>query len=191
MIKKITLFILLINLNVFAVEKASLGLNINPNDLEVEGRSTLAFTNDNPTFRDFYINGNLINSDETLFGLGFFVENSPTNYQNISFAIGLRTIYSNYGNDNFIAIPIMVGAKARMFLGDLPKSHLGFKFAYAPSPLSFQDASSYTEYRIEVDMSVIDNVNLYLGYRSINTNYKKTDLSYNSSAYLGFKFVID
>ncbi len=189
--KKIALLLLLINLNIFAIDKASLGLNINPNDLEVEGRSTLAFANDDPTFRNFYINGNFINSDETLFGLGFFVENAPTNYQNISFAIGLRTIFSDYKNDSFVAIPIMVGAKARMYLGDLPKSHLGFKFAYAPSPLTFQDASSYTEYRIEVDMSIIDNVNLYLGYRSIDTNYKKIDLSYNSSAYLGFKFVLD
>ncbi len=191
MIKKTLILILLFTLSLFASNKAALGLNINPSDLEIEGRTTLAFTNDDPVFRNFYVDANFINSDETLFGLGLFVENSPTNYQNIYFAIGLRAIFSEYGNRSFAAIPITIGAKARMYLGDLPKSHLGLKFAYAPNPLSFQDSNSYIEYRVEVDMSIIDNVDLYVGYRSINTNYKNLDKNFNNSLYIGFKFVLN
>ncbi len=189
--KKIALLILLLNLEIFATDKASFGLNINTNDLEVEGRSSLAFTTNDPVYRNFYVDANFINSEDTLFGLGFFVENSPMNYQNIAFAIGLRTIFTDNKGSSFTAIPIMVGAKARMYLGSLPKSNLGIKLAYAPSPLALQDASSYFEYRIEVDMNVIENVNVYLGYRSIDTKYNKKDINYNDSAYIGFKFVLD
>ncbi len=190
--KKIAILILLINLNIFATTKASFGLNVNPNDLEIEGKTSIAFATSNLDFRNFYIDANFINSEETLVGLGLFVENSPTNYENIAFYIGLRTIFTEHKlGSSFTAIPIMFGAKARMYLGSLPKSNLGLKFAYAPSPLTFQDAESYFEYRIEVDMSIIENINVYLGYRSIDTNYKLLDANYNDALYIGFKFVLE
>ena len=189
--KKLALLLLIINLNIFAMDKASFGLNINTDDLEVEGRSSLAFTTNDPVYRNFYVDANFINAEDTLFGFGLFVENSPINYQNIAFSIGLRTVFTDNGNDSFSAIPIMLGAKARMYLGNLPKSNLGIKFAYAPSPLTFQDADSYFEYRIEVDMSIIENINIYLGYRNIDTNYEERDVNYNDSFYVGFKFVLD
>ncbi len=189
--KNLVLLLLIINLNIFAMDKASFGLNINTDDLEVEGRTSLAFTTNDPVYRNFYVDANFINADDTLFGFGLFVENSPINYQNIAFSIGLRTIFTENGKDSFTAIPIILGAKARMYLGNLPKSNLGVKFAYAPSPLTFQDADSYFEYRVEVDMSIIENINIYLGYRSIDTNYEKRDVSYNDSLYIGFKFVLD
>jgi len=189
--KKLILLLLIINLNIFAMDKASFGLNINTDDLEVEGRTSLAFTTNDPVYRNFYVDANFINADDTLFGFGLFVENSPINYQNIAFSIGLRTIFTDNGNDSFTAIPIMLGAKARMYLGNLPKSNLGVKFAYAPSPLTFQDADSYFEYRVEVDMSIIENVNIYVGYRNIDTNYANRDVNYNDSMYVGFKFVLD
>jgi len=189
--KKIIFTLLFISLNIFAGDKASFGLNINTDDLEVEGRTSLGFTTNDPVYRNFFVDANFINADETLFGFGLFVENSPINFQNISFAVGLRAVFSDHGSDSFSAIPILLGAKARMYLGNLPKSHLGVKFAYAPSPLTFQDADSYFEYRVEVDMSVIENVNIYLGYRSIDTNYAKADYNYNDSVYVGFKFVLN
>ncbi len=190
--KKIVLLILVISLQVFAAEKASFGLNVNTDDLEIEGRTSIAFAASDPDFRNFYVDANFINADETLFGLGFFVENSPTNYENISFYIGLRTVFTEHKlGSSFTAIPIMFGAKARMYLGNLPKSNLGLKFAYAPSPLAFQDADSYFEYRVEVDVSIIENINVYLGYRSIDTNYKLLDANYNDALYIGFKFVLE
>jgi len=189
--KKIALLLLVINLNIFAADKASFGLNINTDDLEIEARSSLAFTTNDPTYRNFYVDANFINADETLFGFGLYVENSPINYQNIAFAVGLRTIFSKSGNDSFSAIPIILGAKARMYLGNLPKSNLGIKLAYAPSPLTFQDAASYLEYRVEVDMTIIENVNIYVGYRNIDTDYDNKDYNYNDAFYVGFKFTLN
>jgi hypothetical protein len=193
MIKNILLFTFLLSTLAFARgDRSSFGLNINSDDLEVEGRISLATRNRSIEFRNFYIDGNFINGeDDNLYGLGFYVENSPHGYSNLTFDIGLRSVFSSNDmlDQNFVAIPITVAAKARMYLGNLPKSSLGFKLAYAPDPLSFSDAKSYFEYRIEADMQVIDNINVYIGYRNIDTEYKAEDITFNSAGYVGFKFV--
>ncbi len=187
--KKIVFASLLLAAQLFAFERGSFGLNINDSDLEVEGRSSLANFVTNPIYRNFYIDANFINADDSLFGVGFYVENSPINYNNLLFDIGLRMIFSENEDDKFFAIPITAAAKARLYLGALPKSHLGVKLAFAPSPLTFQDADSYFEYRIEADMQIIQNVDVYVGYRHIDTDYDSHDYEFNDAVYAGFKFL--
>lgn len=61
---------------------------------------------------------------------------------------------------------------------------------YAPQVLSMRDADNFFEARISLDVEVIQNGNVTLGYRTMNTNYetgKGGDFRYNRSAYLGFK----
>jgi len=193
MIKKILITTLLCTLPAFAGhEQASFGLNINNEDLEVEGRMSLASRTSRLEYRNFFLDANFINGkDDTLTGVGFYVENSPHGYSNLEFGVGLRTVFSK--NDvldkSFIAVPITVSGKARMYLGNLPKSALGIKIAYAPTPLTFSDGESYLEYRLEADMQIIDNIKIYAGYRSIDTDYKVADVNFNSGAYVGFKFI--
>jgi len=190
--KKLLITTLFLTFPAFAGETASFGLNINSEVLEIEGRMSLASRTDRLEYRNFYIDANFINGEEdTLYGLGFYVENSPRGYSNLTFGIGLRSIFS--GNDkldkSFIALPIQVAAKARMYLGTLPKSALGVKFVYAPEPLSFSDGTAYLEYRIEADMQIIDNIDIYAGYRNISMDYDKIDVNFDSGAYVGFKFI--
>ncbi len=191
--KKILITTLLCTVPAFAGhEQASFGLNINSDDLEVEGRISLASRTSRLEYRNFFIDANFINGkDDTLTGIGFYVENSPQGYSNIEFGVGLRSMFSK--NDaldkTFVAIPITVSAKARMYLRGLPKSALGVKLAYAPAPLTFSDGDSYFEYRIEADMQIIDNIDIYAGYRNIDTDYKVKDVNFNSAAYVGFKFL--
>jgi len=191
--KKLLITTLLFTAPIFAgQERASFGLNINNEDLEVEGRMSLASRTKRLEYRNFFIDGNFINGkDDTLTGIGFYVENSPHGYSNLEFGIGLKSIFSK--NDaldkTFVAIPITIAGKARMYLRNLPKSALGIKLAYAPSPLTFSDGESYFEYRIEVDMQIIDNIDIYTGYRNIDTDYKAADVNFNSGAYVGFKFL--
>ncbi len=192
MFKKLLIVALFCGSFVYASEKASFGLNINSDDLEIEGRVSMATRSHSLEYRNFFIDGNFIKGDnDNLYGVGFYVENSPAGYPNIEFGIGLRSIFSS--NDildkDFVAVPIQVSAKARMYLGNIPKSSLGVKFAYAPSPLAFADADNYLEYRIEADMQVIQNIDIYLGYRKIETNYDKADVDFNSAGYVGFKFI--
>jgi hypothetical protein len=191
MLKKIFLISLIFISTLFSFEKGSLGLNVNKDDLEVEGRASVSFLIDSPVYSNFFINANYLNSEESLYGLGISVENSPINYQNLIFNIGLRSVRSDHTGQDFWAMPIMVGAKAQLFVGDLPPTYLGAKAAYAPSALSFQDADEYKEYRVEIDSKIIPNVNVYAGYRNIDTDYNSKDYNLNDSFYAGFKFVLD
>jgi len=191
MFKKLVL-ISLLTLPLFSAEKASFGLNINSDDLEIEGRMSLSTQTHSLEYRNFYFDGNFIKGkDDNLYGVGFYVENSPQGYSNITFGIGLRSIFSSNDelNSDFVAIPLQINVKARMYLGNLPKSALGVKLAFAPSPLTFSDADGYFEYRIEVDMQVIPNIDVYFGYRNIDTDYDKKDYNFNSAGYAGFKFL--
>jgi len=193
MIKKLLITTLLCTLPVFAGhEQAAFGLNINNEDLEIEGRVSLAGKTSQLEYQNFYIDANFINGeDDILTGLGFYVENSPHGHSNLEFGVGLKSVFST--NDkldkSFIAVPITVSGKARMYLGNLPKSALGVKIAYAPTPLTFSDGESYLEYRVEADMQIIDNIKIYAGYRNIDTDYEVADVNFNSGAYVGFKFL--
>jgi len=195
MLKKLLILTLLFSIPAFArAERGSLGLNVNSDNLELEGRISLATRTDRIEYRNFYLDANFINGDDdTLWGLGFYVENSPHQYQNLEFSFGLRSVFT--GNDkldkSFIALPIVIGGKARMYFQNIPKSALGIKLAYAPKPLTFSDGESYLEFRIQADMEIIDNIDIYLGYRNIGTDYKGKgeDVTFNSAPYIGFKFV--
>lgn len=192
MLKKLLIITLFLTISSFAGERASFGLNINNEDLEVEGRMSLASQTSRLEYRNFFIDANFVNdNDDTLYGAGFYVENSPQGYPNLKFAIGLRSVFSQNDtlNKDFVAIPITVSGKARMYFPNLPKSELGVKLAYAPNPLTFADGDSYLEYRVEADMQVIENIAVYVGYRGIETDYDVADVTFNSSAYVGFKFI--
>jgi hypothetical protein len=171
-------------------ENGSFGLNVNKDDVEIEGRASVSFITGTPVYNNFFLNGNYLNANNKVLGFGLSVENSPINYQNIVFNIGLRSVFSDHNSEDFVALPITVGAKARLFLGTLPITYLGTKFAYAPNPLSFKEADEYKEYRIELDSSIIQNVNVYFGYRNIDTHYDSgKSSSIDDSLYGGFKFV--
>jgi len=191
MLKKISLASLILVTSLMSFEKGSFGLNINSDDVEFEGRAAISFLTDSPVYSNFFVDGNFLSSEENLFGLGISVENSPINYQNLVFNIGLRGVFSDHEGEDFAAMPIMVGVKAQLFLGDLPTTYLGAKMSYAPNALSFQDADEYKEYRIEIDSKIIPNVNVYAGYRNVDTDYNSQVYNLNDSVYAGFKFVLD
>ncbi len=192
MTKKIALILTLLSSSLFAeYERGAFGMNINTEDLEVTGRMPLA-SQRHVALRNFYGEAGFLNTkDDYMTHAGVFVENSPRGYSNITLNFGFKLLYSTYDakDKSFVAMPITMGAKARMYLGNLPKSALGVKFAFAPKPLTFSDGKSYLEYRIETDMQVIDNIDLFLGYRHINTNYNDKDRTFNSAVYMGGKFV--
>jgi len=191
MLKKISLASLLLVTSLFSFESGSVGLNINSEDMEIEGKVPVSLLLNTPVYSSFFVDGNYIKSDESLIGLGISVENTPINYQNLVFNIGLRSVFSDHAGKDFAAVPITIGAKAQLFLGDLPTTFVGAKIGYAPSSLSFRDADEYTEYRVEIDSKVIPNINVYAGYRNIDTDYTNRSYNLNDSFYAGFKFVFD
>lgn len=189
--KKIILILILINFQLYCAQKAALGLNINTSDLEIEAKTSLAFNTNHPVYRNFFIDANYISAEDSLVGFGLFVQNHPTtNNTNLTYSIGLRGVFTDHSGDDFTALPIYLATKARILKGH-PSTHIGFKVSYAPSPLTFSDAQLYREYRIEIDSTIIENVNIYIGYRSIRTDYEDFDIDYNSGIYAGFRFVLE
>lgn len=187
--KKLVLLIFLLGTQLFAYQRYGFGINVNTDTVEFEGRANVAPLTSDPVFRNFYIDMNLINADDTLFGAGVFVENVFYNYHPLMFQVGLKSIFTSHSGEDFIAMPILFGMKHKIYSGNIPVGTLGAKILYAPSPLSFQDAKKYLEYRIEATVQIIENVELYAGYRDIQTDYESGSLDYDDAAYLGFRFI--
>ncbi|HHE05533.1 MAG TPA: hypothetical protein ENK90_00235, partial [Epsilonproteobacteria bacterium] len=84
--------------------------------------------------------------------------------------------------------PLMAKGVYTLPLNDsIPTTSLSLEASYAPSVLSFRDAESYTDLRLEVDMEVISNVHVFTGYRNIDTEYENYDKTFNNSFYGGLK----
>ena len=71
----------------------------------------------------------------------------------------------------------------------LPVNVYGEAF-YAPKVLTLQDAEGYYEYRLGVDVKLIENAAVYVGFRDMETKYESGSgyIKYNRSAYVGFQF---
>lgn len=122
-------------------------------------------------------NGNLI-------GLSFTGENTFQNIENLSLGFGLKTVFTN----NFLSLPLI--AKAHLilpFANTVPITTIMTSIAYAPSILSFSDAKTYKEFKLEADMEIISNVHIFTGYRNIDTEYYTYNKTFNNSFYAGLK----
>ncbi len=187
--KKLIFLTLLCGMQLFAFQRFSFGLNVNSEAVEFEAKANVAPLTSDPVFRNFYVDVNFINDNDTMFGAGVYVENVFYNYPPLVFQVGLKTLFTQYQDDDFLALPILFGFKHKIYNGNIPVGTIGAKVLYAPSPLSFQDADSYTEYRVEATVQIIENVEIYGGYRNIDTDYELEKVNYSDSAYIGFRFI--
>lgn len=161
----------------------SIGLNFNSDDVEFLFSTDLtAFTN--------YSNGTLYlldtnylhKDDDDLLSIGISGQNELQGFEGVTLALGVKGVFA----DHFNALPLTLKANIELpFEG--PSTSLVTSIAYAPSVLSFIDAKSYTEFRIEADMEVISNIHIFTGYRNINTKYENEDKTFDDHFYLGMR----
>jgi len=192
MFKKIALISLFTSTLLLA--ESGVGININEQDLELEGvidSRNLAALQTSSTIYQADIN--FLNNDENtkLFGIGIGATNKLEGVEGVELTLGAKFIYSEIGNENFTALPLM--AKIRYSLPPLlygiPPVALEGKLVYAPKVLSFGDSEKYMEYRISADVEVIESVKVYAGWRNIHTGYANiTNDLFNTSFYGGLKF---
>jgi hypothetical protein len=177
----------------------SIELNINDTDLEIGARLDMAQFNNTTEPDSVFIGAKLLHADE---------KNSDINgsdnmhdYYEVSFlmkrkveatdlVIGLGVKFN--GTENYNTIPLGAEASYKLPFSSAIPLYLNGSLYYAPEVLSLQDAKSFTEIRIGLDVELIKNGNVIVGYRSIDTNYeagKGGDISYNRSLYAGFKFL--
>ena len=167
------------------LQAGSIGLNINSEDLEVEGRvdldSIVVYNRGTNYFLGLdYLHTN----DDNLFKVGFGASNTLKSARGVTFSFGLESVIA----DNYFALPLFAQAALRLpFDEEIPATSLKAEVAYAPSVLSFSDADTYLEYRFEAGMEVISNIHIYGGYRNIDTDYEAYNYNLNDSWYGGLK----
>ena len=187
--KKLIFLTLLGSMQLFAFQRFSFGLNVNSETVEFEAKANVVPLTSDPAFRNFYVDINFINDNDTMFSTGVYVENVFYNYPPLIFQVGIKTLYTEYEDDDFLAMPVVFGFKHKIYNGNIPLGTLGAKIIYAPSSLCFQDADNYTEYRIEATIQIIENVEIYGGYRNIDTKYELEKVNYSDSGYIGFRLI--
>jgi hypothetical protein len=105
------------------------------------------------------------------------------------FSIGLGVKVNH--TENFTSIPLGVEAGLTLPTGGSIPVSVGASIYYAPEVLAMQDAKDFLEYRVHVDVEVIQNGMITVGYRNIDLQYDVANsetVNYNSSGYIGFKF---
>lgn len=175
--------------------ESGVGININEEDVEVEGlldsRNLVALQTSSTIYQgDFNFLNN--NSDQKLFGIGIGATNQFEGVEGVELTFGTKFMWAEVGNDNFTALPLM--AKVRYFfpplMYNIPPVGVEAKVLYAPTALSFGDSKKYSEVRFSADIEMIENVKIYAGYRNINTGYKDAkDYIFDNSFYGGLKII--
>jgi len=163
----------------------SLGLNINSEDVEVQGSMNLNSVFGTTGSTTFLLNGQYLHSDgANMTSFGISGENSLEAAPGLTFGFGAKAVFA----DDFMAIPLLAKAIWTLpFDSDIPTTSLSANLAYAPSVLTFIEGESYFEFRTEADMEVISNIHIFAGYRNIDTNYENKDYNFNDSWYGGLK----
>jgi hypothetical protein len=181
------LIILILSSTLFA--KDTIGFNVNSDTVEVESKTDVTgyfLTSEDGT--KYKVETNYLNNAYSyIFGAGFSANGDVTSIEGLKFSVGAKFIMSDNKQDSFFAIPLMAKATYKLPIDDVPESYLSATLLYAPESLSFSNADSYSELRVEADVDVIDNVSVYSGYRSIDTDYKDYDKNLDQAIYGGLK----
>ncbi|QOR62362.1 hypothetical protein IMZ28_02480 [Sulfurovum indicum] len=162
-----------------------IGLNINSEDVEVEGTINLNSIVGYSSGTNYFLGLDYLHTnDDNLFKVGFGASNTLKSAGGVTFSFGLESVIA----DSYFTLPLFGQAALRLpFDEEIPATSLKAKVAYAPSVLSFSDADNYLEYRLEADMEVISNIHIYGGYRNIDTDYETYNYNFNDSWYGGLK----
>jgi hypothetical protein len=171
--------------SIISAGENSIGLDINSKDVEVLATFNLnkfmSYTDGTSYVLDVSYLGN---EDNNLATLGISGQNMFQGLQGLSLAFGAKAVFA----EDFLAFPLYAKAIYQLPLNDqFPPTYLSTGISYAPSVLSFRDAKSYAEFRLEADMEVISNIHIFAGYRRIKTNYENFNKTLNNSLYGGLK----
>jgi len=192
MFTKMTLTTLLTSAILFA--ESGVGLNINENDLELEGildsRNLEALQTSSTIYQ---ADVNFLNADEKakLIGAGLAATNKLEAVEGVELSFGAKVIWAEVGDEDFTALPLMAKIHYTFppLMFKIPPVSLEGKVLYAPKVLAFSGSESYREFRLNAEIEMIQNVKVYAGYRNIHTKYEglSEKTLFNTGFYGGFK----
>jgi len=163
----------------------NIAINVNDEDLEIATSLNINAMDEYSQSTSYVLDASYLHTDgNDLSSIGISGENNFQGVDGLALAFGAKFVFT----DDFIALPLFTKIVYTLpFDNSIPTTSLNTSLAYAPSVLSFSDAESYLEFRLEADMEIISNIHIYTGYRNIDTDYEKYDQNFNDSFYAGMK----
>jgi len=173
-------------------------LNVNSKDLEMGVTLDMGQFNDSIEPDTVFIGGKFLSADvknsdytsssqmDDYMELNFLMKREM---DNSGLTIGLGAKLN--GTKDFMSVPLGGEVSYKLPLDLSMPFYVGGAVYFAPSVLTMSDADSFMETRITLDVEIIENALVTLGYRNIDTNYEKPtarDINYNSSVYAGVRF---
>ena len=189
MLKKVSL-LALSTASVFAMHSAE--VNVNNSDLEVSAKFDIGQVNEKVEPNTVFLGAKYLKADKRHSDISSVDDYYEANFlmmknasKNLKFGLGVKM---NHTKD-FTSTPLGVEAVYRLPIESSVPFYISGSLYYAPKVLSFEKADNYLEYRAAVDVEVIKNGFVVVGYRNMNTNYESRDVEYNRSFYGGFRFL--
>jgi hypothetical protein len=190
--------------------QSGVGINVNEDDFEIEGtldsRNLQALQTSSTIFLADFNFMNVEDGEETgkLLGVGVGATNQLEGVEGIELTFGAKAILANIEDNNnpklddgkwFAAVPLMGMVRYTFppLMFNIPPVSFETKFLYAPKALSFGDSEKYSEFRVNIDIEMIENIKLYAGYRNIITGFgvgdkDNEDYIFSNGFYGGLKF---
>jgi len=189
MLKKVTLMALGA-VSVFAMHSAE--VNINNSDLELSARLDMGQFNESLEPDTIFLGAKYLNADERHSDVRSIDDYQELNFlmqREISpdFRLGIGAKLNH--TKDFVSIPFGVEASYKLPVTSSVPFYFGAALYAAPEVLSLDKADSFLEYRFMLEAEVIQNAFVTVGYRHMDTDYKRRDVEYNESLYFGLKFL--
>jgi hypothetical protein len=192
MLKKL-LITLALSVSLFAQHDAS--VNLNSDDIEVNGNIDLGELNQSDYPNIYFLTLGFLDVDnrestDPLLQAGFKLRQDVTGVKGLRFGLGFKGTHTEVGNHKHSAIPLGVELAYTLPINSAIPIIISGSLDYAPSVLSFKDADSYMEKRIELGVQIVEQATIFVGYRKIDTDFETRyggDYTYNDTGYIGFK----
>ena len=170
-------------------------LNLNEKDLEVAGRIDMGQFNMAVEPNTTFVGGKFLKAHEDhssnnrvsldpYYELNFLMMRDISN-SGMRVGMGVKLNYTN----KYSTLPLGLEMEYKIPSARVIPIYLNGEFYYAPQVLSFHDAKDFLEYRASIDIELIKNGRITLGYRNLDTDYDRLSgsFNYNESWYFGFK----
>ncbi|MDF1879727.1 hypothetical protein JHD50_00165 [Sulfurimonas sp. MAG313] len=190
MLKKLMLS-LCFSTSLFAMHDVSVSLN--NEDLEIQGSLDIGELNKSDFPDTYFLTLGLLNVDGTLSTnplsyIGFMLRQEISGTKNLRFGVGFKATYTKVSGVTHMTAPLNAELAYTLPLDMTLPLTLFANVAYAPNVLSFSDASKYFESRLEIQLQIIEQGNIFLGYRHIEVGFEnQSTYKYSGAGYLGFK----
>lgn len=171
-------------------------VEVNVNDREVEGQIRLDLGRMGVmegTYAGFrFLNGDNNNSQtitdpDPLMEASFLVMRPVSGVKGLKFGLGIKGETTTIDGRGYTALPLGMEAELKLPLNSSVPFYIGGAFYYAPSALCFRDGDGYMETRIHVDAEPIESARIEVGYRTIDTDLKNRNVTYNEAWYFGLR----